>query len=151
MLDMMRNYGQHNALLAGIRHARGEVIVTMDDDLQHPPEEIPKLLAPIAKGYDVVYGSPLEEQHGVCRDLASRLTKLALSSVLGATTARHVSAFRAFRTELREAFATFDGPFVSIDVLLSWATTRFSFVDVAHRARSIGDSHTLSRRCSLTR
>src|ERR1700686_5014754 len=71
---LMRNYGQHNALLCGIRAARHDVIVTMDDDLQHPPEEIPKLLAKLAEGFDVVYGTPRIEQHGLWRDLASQLT-----------------------------------------------------------------------------
>ncbi len=61
-INLMRNYGQHNALLCGIRSARGEIIVTIDDDLQNPPEEIPKLLAKLAEGYDVVYGTPEEEQ-----------------------------------------------------------------------------------------
>src|SRR5215469_6920976 len=56
-INLMRNYGQHNALLCGIRAARYDVIVTMDDDLQHPPEEIPKLLAALDEGYDVVYGT----------------------------------------------------------------------------------------------
>ena len=67
----MRNYGQHNALLCGIRAARYDVVVTMDDDLQHPPEEIPQLLAKLAEGYDVVYGAPRERPHGLLRNLAS--------------------------------------------------------------------------------
>ena len=117
---LMRNYGQHNALLCGIRAARHEIIVTMDDDLQHPPEEIPKLLDKLAEGYDVVYGTPLQPPHGFWRNLASRITKLALQSAVGAEVARHVSAFRAFRTPLREAFANYHGPFVSFDVLLAW-------------------------------
>jgi len=62
-LDLMRNYGQHNALLAGIRAAQGEVVVTMDDELPHPPEELPVLLAKLGEGYDVAYGSP-EAAHG---------------------------------------------------------------------------------------
>ena len=57
-INMMRNYGQHNALLCGIRMANMDVIVTMDDDLQHPPEEIPKLIAKLEEGFDVVYGCP---------------------------------------------------------------------------------------------
>jgi undecaprenyl-phosphate 4-deoxy-4-formamido-L-arabinose transferase len=69
-VDLMRNYGQHNALLAGIRAAHHDVVVTIDDDLQNPPEEIPKLLAKLAEGYDVVYGTPLTGQHGWLRDLA---------------------------------------------------------------------------------
>ena len=59
-INLMRNYGQHNALLVGVRAAQYPVIVTMDDDLQHPPEEIPKLLKKLAEGYDVVYGTPRE-------------------------------------------------------------------------------------------
>ncbi|MHB1132073.1 MAG: glycosyltransferase family 2 protein [Chloroflexota bacterium] len=139
-LDLMRNYGQHNALLAGIRSAVGEFIVTMDDDLQNPPEEIPNLLAKLDEGFDVVYGTPLQEQHGLWRDLASQITKLALQSAMGATTARQVSAFRAFRAQLREAFVRFQGPFVSIDVLLTWATTRFTAVRVRHDPRRVGVS-----------
>ena len=64
-ISLMRNYGQHNALLCGIRAAKYETIVTMDDDLQHPPEEIPGLLDKLAEGYDVVYGTPPKAQHGL--------------------------------------------------------------------------------------
>lgn len=64
-INLMRNYGQHNALLCGIRQAKYDVIVSMDDDLQHPPEEIPKLLDKLNKGYDVVYGTPQKEKHGL--------------------------------------------------------------------------------------
>jgi glycosyltransferase involved in cell wall biosynthesis len=140
-IELMRNYGQHNAVLAGVRAARGEVVVTIDDDLQHPPEEIPKLLARLAAGADVVYGTPRTEQHGLLRDLASQITKIALQSAMGAETARKVSAFRVFRTQLRTAFATYQGSFVSIDVLLTWATTRFDAVVVEHRPREIGRSN----------
>lgn len=137
---MSRNYGQHNALLCGIREARGETIVTLDDDLQHPPEEIPKLLAKLDEGYDVVYGPPEREQHGLLRDLASQITKLALEGAMGAANARQVSALRVFRTRLREAFAKYRSPTVNIDVLLTWATTSFSAVRVRHEARKYGQS-----------
>ncbi|MEA3091222.1 MAG: hypothetical protein QOJ04_2564 [Caballeronia sp.] len=137
---MSRNYGQHNALLCGIRAARGEVIVTMDDDLQHPPEELPKLLAKLDEGFDVVYGPPLQEQHGLLRNLASQITKVALTEAMGAATARQVSALRVFRTELREAFAGYRSPTVNIDVLLTWASTRFAVVPVAHETRKFGES-----------
>ena len=140
-LNLMRNYGQHNALLCGIRAATCDTIVTLDDDLQNPPEEIPKLLAELDRGFDVVYGTPLEERHGLLRDAASQITKLALQSAMGASIARHVSAFRAFRTDLRQAFEQYHGPFLSIDVLLTWATVRFSAVAVRHDARTIGVSN----------
>ena len=86
-VNLMRNYGQHNALLCGIRLAKFDAIVTMDDDLQNPPEEIPRLLAFLEEGYDVVYGTPHEQQHGLWRDLASTSTKMALRGFMGAETA----------------------------------------------------------------
>jgi glycosyltransferase involved in cell wall biosynthesis len=140
-IRLMRNYGQHNALLCGIRAARHEVIVTMDDDLQNPPEEIGRLLARLAEGTDVVYGTPKAEQHGLWRDLSSIITKLALQSAMGAETARMASAFRAFRTHLREGFAGYQSPFVSIDVLLTWSTTKFAAVEVRHEPRAVGTSN----------
>src|SRR5205823_11646604 len=111
-IKLMRNYGQHNALLCGIRAAKYEVIVTMDDDLQHPPEEIPRLLARLEEGFDVVYGAPEAEQNGLMRALASRITRLALRTAVGSEVAKNVSAFRIFRTQLREAFAGYHAPFV---------------------------------------
>ena len=138
---LMRNYGQHNALLCGVRLARNDVIVTIDDDLQHPPEEIPKLLERLDMGFDVVYGSPIEDQHGLFRTLASQATKIALQSAMGAETARKVSAFRAFRAPVRQAFAGYPGPFVSLDVLLTWGTSRFDAVPVRHDSRFEGASN----------
>ncbi|HVT59470.1 MAG TPA: glycosyltransferase family 2 protein [Thermoanaerobaculia bacterium] len=140
-IDLMRNYGQHNALLCGIRAASGALILTLDDDLQHPPEEIPRLLAALAPGIDVVYGTPLAERHGLWRDAASRVTKFVLQGAMGAAVARQVSAFRLFRTELREAFAQYGNPYVSVDVLLTWATTRFTAVPVRHEGRRAGRSN----------
>lgn len=137
---LSRNYGQHNALLCGIRAARGEVIVTIDDDLQNPPEEIPRLLAKLAQGYDVVYGSPKAGAHGTLRNMASRITKLALQSAMGVESASKVSAFRAFRATLRSAFAGYRSPSVNIDVLLTWGTSRFASVDVRQDDRHSGDS-----------
>src|SRR5215208_2731130 len=115
-LDLMRNYGQHNALLAGIRAARHPVVVTLDDDLQNPPEEIPKLLAKLDEGNDVVYGAASTRQHGFWRAVATRVSKWALRGVIGDEIAGKVSAYRAFRTQLRDAFDDYEGPYVSIDV-----------------------------------
>lgn len=139
-IRMSRNYGQHNALLCGIRAARYEVIVTLDDDLQNPPEEIGKLVARLGDDVDVVYGTPDQEEHGFLRDQGSRITKLALQSAMSAETARNVSSFRAFKTRIREAFAAYRGPFVSIDVLLTWGSTRFAHVRVRHEPRQAGAS-----------
>jgi glycosyltransferase involved in cell wall biosynthesis len=139
-INLMRNFGQHNALLCGIRAAKYEIVVTMDDDLQNPPAEIPRLLQKLEQGFDVVYGVPEHEQHGILRDLASRMTKLVLQNAMGAEIARNISAFRVFRTQVREAFQQYRGPFVSIDVLLTWGTTRFGALTVRHDSRRAGIS-----------
>ena len=140
-VHLMRNYGQHNALLCGIRLARCGLTITMDDDLQHPPEEIPKLLDKLTPDKDVVYGTPAQETHGLWRDVASQVTKIALQSAMGAPIARKAGPFRLFRTRTRDAFAAYDGPYVSIDVLLTWGTTRFSAVEVRHAPRTLGTSN----------
>jgi glycosyltransferase involved in cell wall biosynthesis len=139
-INLMRNVGQHNALLCGIRAAKYEIIATVDDDLQNPPDQIPRLLKKLEEGFDVVYGTPEEEQHGLLRDLASKITKLVLQNAMGAEIAKNISAFRVFRTPVREAFHDYRGPFVSIDVLLTWGTTRFGALRVRHEPRREGVS-----------
>jgi undecaprenyl-phosphate 4-deoxy-4-formamido-L-arabinose transferase len=141
VLRLLRNYGQHNALLCGIRHARYDAVVTIDDDLQHPPEQIPRLLGRLGDDCDVAYGSPAEERHGLWRDLASQLTKLVMQQVMGVDMARKVSGFRAFDRRLVHALDDFKGPFVNLDVMLTWGTTKIDGVVVPHEMRAHGRSH----------
>ena len=127
---LMRNYGQHNALLCGIRQARYEVTVTMDQDLQHKPEDIPLLLAEFEKGYDLVYGIPKKLPQGFIRNLLTANIKRMMSNVMGVPSVKNISSFRIFHTHLRSAFDNFQGSSLIIDVLLSWGSTRFSSVQV---------------------
>lgn len=145
-IKLSRNFGQHNALLCGIRAARGELIATIDDDLQNPPEEIPALLQKLETGYDVVYGHPARGTHGLLRNAASRITKMALRGAMGVESASKVSAFRLFRADLREAFEAYRSPSVNIDVLLTWGTSRFSWVPVRQDERSAGESGYTARK-----
>lgn len=140
-LDLARNFGQHNALLAGIRAARRARIVTLDDDLQHPPKAIPRLLRALDEGADVVYGTPPEPAHSTVRRLSSRGMHLFLHRVLGSEMGRFSSAFRAFRTPVRDAFADYAGPFVTIDALLTWGSRHFASVPVEHVPRRHGESN----------
>jgi glycosyltransferase involved in cell wall biosynthesis len=140
-IDLMRNYGQHNATLCGVRSARYETVVTMDDDLQHPPEEIQRLLEKLDEGFDVVYGVPRKLPHSWWRNLGSILSKWMVASAIGIKTIRDVSAFRAFRTRLREAFDGYNNPDVMLDVLLSWGTSHFATVAVDEQPRKVGKSN----------
>jgi glycosyltransferase involved in cell wall biosynthesis len=145
-LRLGRNFGQHNALLAGVRCATFEVVVTIDDDLQNPPEEIPKLLDAMGDDLDVVYGAaPTMAQHR-WRRVAGMITRWAMASALGGENAARMSAFRALRTDLRRGFAGEVGPAVSLDALLAWSTSRFGSVDVEHHPRTEGRSNYSFRR-----
>ena len=127
---LMRNYGQHNATLCGVRAAQYEVTVTMDQDLQHPPAEIPLLLAKLDEGYDVVYGAPKKLPQGFLRNLLTAAIKRILATAMDVPSVKNISAFRVFKTKLRDAFANFQSPTLTLDVLLSWGTTRFISVPV---------------------
>jgi len=140
-LRLGRNFGQHAALLAGVRTARNPLIVTLDDDLQNPPEEVPKMLAALSHEVDVVYGLPARRRQSPWRNFTSMGSKWLMRYSLGFVHATDISAFRVFRTRLRESFDGDLGPGVSMDALLNWSTTRFASVEVGHEERQQGRSN----------
>lgn len=140
VLELRRNFGQHNALLAGIRDSNFDTIITIDDDLQHPPEEIPKLLKVLRDPtIDLVYAIPDDEEHGAMRSWASRFVKASLA-LAGVDNAQWVGAFRAFRTDLREGFSSVNDPQPNLDVLLSWSTSAVAPIGVTMNRREQGRS-----------
>lgn len=139
-LALLRNYGQHNALLAGLRAATLDIVVTLDDDLQNPPSAVPALLAALDSQTDLVYGVARTERQGTVRNIASRSTKMLMSKALGPEVPKKTSAFRLFRRDLVAASDGANDPFVAIDVLLSWATRRSKFVEVDFAIRTSGQS-----------
>lgn len=140
-IRLRRNAGQHAATLRGIMAATRPVVVTMDDDLQHDPADIPRLVARLNEGWDVVYGISPHYKQAAWRNLASWLLKKSMQIAMQVRSVENTSPFRAFKTELREAFEHYDGPYVSIDVLLSWATERFTTVPATHHERFAGRSN----------
>lgn len=145
-ITLARNFGQHPAILAGLGACTGEVIVTMDDDLQHRPEQIPALVAGLAPDVDLVYGRAIDEEHRFFRNVTSRVAKWTVSAAAGSSVAKNVSGFRAFRSWLVPTLQTQNGPFVSLDVVLSWATQRIRPVSIVMDQRRYGASnYTLSR------
>ena len=145
----MRNFGQHNALMCGFRHARGQFIVTMDDDLQNPPEEIPKLLNAIESGeFDLVYGNYGEKQHDSWRNLGSTLVNRFYRFIF--KTPVTITSFRIIRRELLEAIFSYNLNYTYIDGLLAWNTQRIGQVAVEHRPRNAGRSgYSLSKLLTL--
>ena len=129
-INFMKNYGQHNATLCGMRIARNEITITMDDDLQHRPEDVKIMTDKISEGFDVVYGASRRLPQGIMRNLFTKFTKWMLGLVMGKYSVKHISAFRAFKTSLLKASINFDNPNVIVDVLLSWGTSSFGYVYV---------------------
>ena len=136
-----RNVGQHGALLAGIRSARFDKIVTIDDDLQNPPSEVIKLVQTLDSNGGVVYGVSTDVKQKLWRKASSVGAKQLFKKFLGFDSAVNISSFRAFETNLRDAFSGEIGPSVSIDSLLTWSTSTFHSIDVQHHPRLQGKSH----------
>lgn len=140
-IKLMRNFGQHNALLTGIKAAQKNYIVTMDDDLQHSPNQIKKLVKKLEEGYDVVYGISSFGKHNSWRNLSSKITKQILKRIMGIGNAQDLSPFRIFRADVREGFKNYSSPDVAIDVLLSWGTSNFAATEVVYKERKFGRSN----------
>lgn len=139
-IQLMRNFGQHNALMCGFRHAQGRFVVTLDDDLQNPPEEIRRLLDAIqTTGLDLVYGCPeLKQQRGL-RAVASWLVNRLFFRIVFNSPAR-VGSFRILRRELLEAVFSYNLNFTYVDGLFAWNTQRIGQAAVEHHPRATGQS-----------
>jgi glycosyltransferase involved in cell wall biosynthesis len=139
VIELMRNYGQHNALMCGFRCTRGEYVVTLDDDLQNPPEEVPKLLAAVRTGqFDLVYGTYPSKKHSLWRNAGSALVNAFYRVVF--KNAVTISSFRAIHRPLLESIFPYDLNFTFIDGLLAWNTQRIAQIEVEHHPRATGRS-----------
>lgn len=138
-IQLMRNYGQHNALMCGFRHSQGKLVVTMDDDLQNPPEELPKLLDELRnRNLDLVYGAPRVSRHDTCRNFGSALVHAFYRYVFKNPVT--ISSFRVMRRELIDSILTYSLNFTLVDGLLAWNTKRIGQVFVEHHPRQQGRS-----------
>ena len=144
-INLMRNYGQHSALLAGIRAAKGDVIVTIDDDLQHSPRDIPKLVDNLSEVCDIVYGISVLEEHSFFRNLLSRSYKHFIGMLLRAEGAEIAGAFRAFKREVVPVFEGNDDLYAPLDVMLSWYSSKSRGVPVTMSKRQDGTSNYTAR------
>jgi len=138
-IQLMSNYCHHNSLICGLGVARGAYVVTMDDDLQNPPEEIPKLLAHIKdRGLDLVYGCPSDRSHAAWRNLGSRVVWHFYRTVFRNPVMP--TPFRIMRRQLAQSVMFYDLNFTYLDGLLAWCTARIDGIDVAHHPRAQGSS-----------
>jgi undecaprenyl-phosphate 4-deoxy-4-formamido-L-arabinose transferase len=141
VIELSRNFGQHPAIFAGIESSNYEIIITMDDDGQHLPSELPTLIKALSSEIDLVYGLPNQEEHGLMRSFASRFFKTLLFRILGIKNARDISAFRIFRKSLLRDIELKKISSGTVDVVLHWSTTRIRTVNTNMKHRSEGKSN----------
>ncbi|MCJ7555567.1 MAG: glycosyltransferase [Gammaproteobacteria bacterium] len=135
-----RNYGQHPAVFAGLAHARGEVVVTLDADLQNPPEEIPKLLEKIAEGYDVVGSVRIKRKDSFFRRLPSRIINAVVRKTTGVMMSDYGCMLRAYRRNVVNAVLQCTERSTFIPILANSFASKTTEVMVEHAERSSDDS-----------
>lgn len=149
-INLRRNFGQHNATMAGLNHALGEWVVVMDDDLQHPPEAIGQMLAALREGYDVCYTRYLNRQHAAWKKLGSAFNDWVATHLLGKPKGLYLSSFKAMRREVVQEVIQYDGPYAYLDGLILGVTNAITAVDIEHQARHEGEgNYNLRRSVSL--
>ena len=139
---LAKNFGEHNAVMAGLRHARGDYVVIMDDDFQNPPEEVTRLIDHAVQGdYDVVYTYYARKQHHWFRNLGSRLNSLVASSMLDKPRDLYLSSFKCLNRFVVREITKYEGPFPYIDGLALRATRHIGKIEVRHDPRREGRSN----------
>jgi undecaprenyl-phosphate 4-deoxy-4-formamido-L-arabinose transferase len=139
-IRLNKNYGQHNATFCGLDHAKGEILITIDDDLQTPPEEIVKLISVFKSEHkpDIVYGFYKQKKHTVIRNLGSRMLKFYTKTFFRAP--GKGSSFRLFTQEIKDHLLNHRNTIVYIDEILLWYSGNLTFVEVEHRPSEKGRS-----------
>ena len=147
IVNLARNYGEHSAVLAGLRYASGAHVITMDDDLQNPPEEVHRLLAYAQDhGRDVVYTYYLDKRHAMWRNLGSRFANRVADFVLDKPRGLYLSSFRCMTASVAREIVRYEGPFPYVDGLIFQVTNDIDRLPVRHVARAAGSSNYTLRR-----
>lgn len=149
-VNLARNFGQHAALMAGFRHARGDLVVCLDDDGQTPAAEVGKLLAGLEEGYDVVYAKYAHKQHSIFRNFGSRINDRMTRIMLGKPKELYISSYFVMKKFVAEELVRYENPFPYVIGLVLRTTKKIANVEVTHREREVGTSgYTLGKLLGL--
>ncbi|RYG30884.1 MAG: glycosyltransferase [Burkholderiales bacterium] len=152
LVRLSRNFGEHNAVMAGLRHARGAWIITMDDDFQNPPSEVPRLLSHAqASGLEVIYTRYASKRHAAWRNLGSAFVNSTADFLLDKPKGLYLSTFRCMSAFVARNVVEYAGPFPYVDGLIMQVTQDVGSLEVAHAERAEGkSSYTVSRLLRLS-
>lgn len=145
LVELSRNFGQHNATLAGLAHARGKIVITLDQDLQHPPEMIGMLIAKLEEGFDVVYGLPEVRPHSILRNISSDFSKWLSSKILSTSLKGNFSSFRVLRHWVVAEVIKFNAAYSYLDGFISWTTANIGGVVVPNPKSDFESRYTFAR------
>ena len=138
---LSRNFGQHNAIMAGLNLVSGQYIVLMDDDLQHPPEAIPNMVQELVAGADVCYTRYANRQHAAWKIAGSRFNDLMASWLLAKPKGLYLSSFKALKRGMVDQIRSHEGPFAYLDGLILDITRRIATVEIQHGTRAYGEGN----------
>ena len=149
-INLSRNFGEHNAVMAGLNYCTGDCAVIMDDDFQTPPEEVSKLIAKLNEGYDVVFSSYGKKQHNVFRNIGSKFNNFIATIMIKKPYNLYLSSFKVINRFLIDNIIKFKGPYPYVDGLILRITRKYATVHVSHAKRVEGKSgYTLKKLISL--
>jgi len=140
-INLSKNFGQHNAILAGLHFAAGDYIVFMDDDLQTPPEEIWKLIDKIKEGFDVVYANYTKKRHNFFRNIGTRINNLMAEKMLGKPKNLDTTSYFIIRKYIAKELLKYEGPYPYLAGLIFRSTDNVTKVEVMHNERIVGKSN----------
>lgn len=147
---LRKNFGQHSATMAGLNYSRGEIVVVMDDDLQHPPSEIGRLMQAIQEGADVCYTRYQDRKHPLWKILGSRFNNFIVTILMNKPLGLYLSSFKAIRREVVLEIIKYDGPYAYLDGLILNVTRSITTIDISHQPRLEGKgNYNLKRSISL--
>lgn len=149
-ISLRRNFGQHNAIMAGLNHVSGEFVVLMDDDLQHPPHAIGEIVSALENGYDVCYANYVNRQHALWKKLGSQFNDWVATRLLDKPKGLYLSSFKGLRKAVAQEVIRYDGPYAYVDGLILDVTRSITSIDIEHQARHEGEgNYDLRRSISL--
>ena len=139
-INLSKNFGQHNALMAGIKNSRGDFLITMDDDLQHPPSNISDIINKLNDGFDVCYTKYQNNKYSFLKKLGSAINDKVANIVLNKPKKIYLSSYRGMKKNVINELKKFDGPYVYLDGIILNVTNNIGSIDIKHNKRLKGNS-----------
>jgi undecaprenyl-phosphate 4-deoxy-4-formamido-L-arabinose transferase len=139
-INLSKNFGQHNALMAGIKDSIGDVIITMDDDMQHPPSYILKIINKLNEGYDVCYTKYQNNKYSLIKKVGSFINDKIANIILGKPKDIYLSSYKGIKKNIIDELKKFNGPHVYLDGIILSVTSNIGSINVEHNERAAGNS-----------